>query len=61
MFSVHAYEVIAWCYFRLGNYAESRRYYAMAAAGQPDKLEYRVKQALCAQLESAAISSHRSV
>ncbi len=46
------YEAIATCHFRMGNFAESRRAYAAAAAFEPDRIEYRVKQALCAQMEA---------
>jgi len=52
IFSVLSYDSLAACCFRLGRYAESRHYYELAAAGNPDSLEYRVKGALCARLES---------
>jgi glycosyltransferase involved in cell wall biosynthesis len=45
------YESLAACHFKLGHYGESRRYFERAAARDPGKLEYRVKQALCARLE----------
>ena len=44
-------ESLAACHFKLGHYAESGRYFERAAAQNPGKLEYRVKQALCARLE----------
>jgi glycosyltransferase involved in cell wall biosynthesis len=45
------YEGLATCHFRLGHYAESRRAYSRAAAFDPTRMDYRVKQALCAKLE----------
>jgi len=52
LFDQFAYEAIATCYFRLGRYAESRRYYQLALDQAPEKLEYRVKHSLCARLEA---------
>jgi tetratricopeptide (TPR) repeat protein len=54
MFDVFAYDAIATCHLRLGQYVESRRYYELAAEQQPDRLEYRVKQALCSHLQLRA-------
>lgn len=51
LFEVLSYESLAACHFRLGHSADSRRYYELAARCEPDKLEYRVKQELCSQLE----------
>jgi len=51
LFDVFAYDALATCHFRLGEYAESRRYYELAAQHQPDRLDFRAKRALCAQLE----------
>jgi tetratricopeptide (TPR) repeat protein len=51
LFDVFSHEALATCHFKLGQYAESRRYYELAAKQDPDKIEYRVKQALCARLE----------
>jgi len=51
LFDVFSHEALATCHFKLGQYADSRRYYELAAKQDPDKLEYRVKQALCARLE----------
>jgi tetratricopeptide (TPR) repeat protein len=51
LFGLFAYEALATCHFKLGHYAESRRYFALAAAQDPEKLEYRIKQALCERLE----------
>ena len=50
MFGVFAYEMLAACHFSLGEYAEARRYYQLAADSDPSRLEYRVKAALCARL-----------
>lgn len=51
LFDVIAYDALAACHFKLGHYTESRRYFELAAKQDPEKLEYRVKQALCARLE----------
>jgi len=51
LLDVIPYESLATCHFKLGHYAESRSYFERAAARNPGKLEYRVKQALCARLE----------
>jgi tetratricopeptide (TPR) repeat protein len=51
LLGLFAYESLATCYFRLGNYRESRRYYGLAAAADPGRLDFRVKQMLCSRLE----------
>lgn len=51
LFTVCSYASLATCHFQLGQYAESRRYFALAARYAPDKLEYRVKGALASRLE----------
>ena len=61
LFDVFSYDAIAACHLRLGNYAESRRYYQMAAAQEPDQLEYRVKLALCSNLQVRAAGLTASV
>jgi len=48
------YEALAICHFKLGRFTESRRYFERAVARDPEKLEYRVKQALCVRLEAAS-------
>jgi tetratricopeptide (TPR) repeat protein len=48
MFNELAYERLATCCFRLRRYAESERYFALAAQRNPGCLEYRVKRGLCA-------------
>jgi tetratricopeptide (TPR) repeat protein len=53
MFGVFAYEMLAACHFGLGEYAAALRYYRLAAEGDPSKLEYRVKAALCARLAAS--------
>jgi tetratricopeptide (TPR) repeat protein len=50
LFTVYAWDALATCYFRMGDYAESRRYYAMAVEHDPDNMEFRVKQSLCSRL-----------
>lgn len=54
LFNVVPYESLATCHFNLGRYAESRHYFELAGTHDPDKLEYRVKQALCTRLEGAS-------
>jgi len=53
MFGVYAYEMLAACHFGLGEYTAALRYYRLAAEGDPSKLEYRVKAALCARLAAS--------
>jgi len=53
LFGVLPYDCLATCHFRLGNYSDSRRYFELAAKCDPDKLEYRVKAALCSQLQGS--------
>ncbi|MEW6146125.1 MAG: glycosyltransferase [Thermodesulfobacteriota bacterium] len=38
-----SYEPLAACFFKLGRYGESERYYALASGCDPDNLEYRTK------------------
>ena len=52
-------ESLAVCHFKLGDYRESGRYFGLAAARDPSKLEYRVKQALCARLQAVSNSRAR--
>ncbi len=54
LFGVFAYDAIACCHLRLGNYAESRHYYELAAQEEPNQLEYRVKRELCSKLHLRA-------
>jgi len=51
IFGALAYEALAGCHFQLGDFAESRRYYDLAAGADPERLEYRVKRALCSRLQ----------
>jgi len=53
-FGAFAYDAIATCYFRLGDYIKSGQYYALAASDQPECLEYRVKRALAARLAAGS-------
>jgi glycosyltransferase involved in cell wall biosynthesis len=56
LFGLLPYESLATCHFRLGNYCVSRRYYELAAAADPSRLEFRVKRDLCSsRLEGAAL------
>lgn len=50
LFNVFAYESLATCYFRLGRFTESSRYFDLAVKHAPDTLEYRVKRVLSSQL-----------
>ena len=59
LFTVFSYDSLATCHFKLGHYADSRRYFELAANCEPDKLEYRVKSALCSRLER--LNSGRAV
>jgi tetratricopeptide (TPR) repeat protein len=60
LFNLFAYDALATCHFKLGRYAESRRYFELAAKHDPEKLEYRVKQAVCARLESGSKAQRRA-
>jgi len=53
LFTLFSYDAIAACHFKLGDYAESRRYFELAAGCDLGRLEYRVKAALCSRLESS--------
>jgi glycosyltransferase involved in cell wall biosynthesis len=53
LFGVLAYEGLAACHFRLAQYREAERCFALAEEREPDRLEYRVKRQLCAQLARA--------
>lgn len=57
LFGVFAYDALATCHFRLGQYAEGRHCYDLAAQCQPDRLDLRAKRALCAQLDSESRGS----
>src|SRR5262245_2430660 len=52
LFDLFPYDALAACHFKLGHYAESRHYFELVATFAPENLEYRVKRALCSQLES---------
>jgi tetratricopeptide (TPR) repeat protein len=54
LFNELTYERLATCCFRLRRYAESERYFALAAQGAPERLEYRAKRGLCAELAQRA-------
>jgi glycosyltransferase involved in cell wall biosynthesis len=50
LFGVFAYDLLAVCHFKLGEFAVARRYYEMAARCEPSNVEWRVKAAACARL-----------
>ena len=52
IFGLFAHDGLAVCCFKLGRYAESRRYYELAARADPSNLEYRAKAAVAARLAS---------
>jgi len=54
IFGMYAYEAIAVCHFRRGEYPRSRRYFEIAGKFDPDSPEYRIKGQLCSILESTA-------
>ena len=54
IFNVLSWDSLATCCFRLSNYHRAGRYYELAAACDPSRLEYRVKAALCARLERSS-------
>ncbi|MCP5119665.1 MAG: tetratricopeptide repeat protein, partial [bacterium] len=45
-------DALATCYFRLGKYGLSQRYFERAEAHAPGKPERRLKQALCRHLQA---------
>ena len=54
LFGEWTLEPLAACHFKLGRYAEAARYYRRAEAGDPGRLEYRVKRQLAEQLASSS-------
>ena len=60
IFHAFTFESLATCFFRLGRYAESRGYYERAAAGEPGRLDYRLKIALCARLAAGGAAPGRA-
>jgi len=48
IFGVFSYESLALCHFRRGDFAASERWYALAAAAEPDNPEHRTKMLLAA-------------
>ena len=49
LFGVFAYDLLAVCHFKLGEFAVARRYYEMAARCEPSNVEWRAKAAACAR------------
>lgn len=50
LFGVFAYDLLAVCHFRLGDFAAARRYYELAASSDPSNVEWRAKAMACARL-----------
>lgn len=50
LFGVFAYDLLAVCHIRLGEFAAARRYYELAASCDPSNLEWRAKAVACARL-----------
>ena len=50
IFDEYAYDALATCYFRLGEYTKASESYQIAHHHAPDQFEYRVKRELCCQL-----------
>jgi glycosyltransferase involved in cell wall biosynthesis len=53
LFGVFAYDLLAVCHFKRGEFAAARQYYERAAGCEPSNLEWRAKAAACAQLDRA--------
>jgi tetratricopeptide (TPR) repeat protein len=49
LFDVLAYDLLAVCHFRRGEFAAAGRYYELAAGCEPGRVEWRVKAAACAR------------
>lgn len=50
LFGVFAYDLLAVCHFRMGDFGAARRYYELAANSEPSNVEWRAKAAACARL-----------
>ncbi|MDQ2813538.1 MAG: glycosyltransferase [Actinomycetota bacterium] len=50
LFGVFAYDLLAVCHSRGGQFAAARRYYELAAGCEPANVEWRAKAAACARL-----------
>ena len=50
LFDLQAYDGLATCCFRMGDFKQARHYYQLAAQCSPKPLEYQVKKQLCNQL-----------
>ncbi|PKN30999.1 MAG: hypothetical protein CVU64_00710 [Deltaproteobacteria bacterium HGW-Deltaproteobacteria-21] len=48
IFNIHAYDSLATCFFRLGRYSQSEKYFEIARRCAPEQLEYTAKATLCA-------------
>ena len=52
IFGVFSHDALALCHFRLGHVEESARYYALAAAAEPENPDRRIRH----QLATARLS-----
>lgn len=52
IFDVYAYDSLATCHFRLGNYTEAQEYFEQAEKSGPNPMEYKVKRQLCKAMMS---------
>ena len=59
LFDLDAHDGLAACHFHLRQYREAERCFALAEEREPDRLEFRVKRQLCAQLARAGGGSLR--
>lgn len=50
LFDVFAYDLLAVCHFKRGEFPAARRYYERAASCEPSNVEWRAKAAACARL-----------
>jgi glycosyltransferase involved in cell wall biosynthesis len=50
IFHVKAYDSLATCHFRLGDYSQSKRYFRLAEKYAPEEVAYKVKKELCQAL-----------
>ena len=50
IFDVNAYDSLATCHFRLGDYSQSQRYFSLAQKYAPEEAAYKVKKELCQAL-----------
>jgi glycosyltransferase involved in cell wall biosynthesis len=56
IFHVKAYDSLATCHFRLGDYSQSQRYFRLAEKYAPEEAAYKVKKELCRALGRNSLS-----